>query len=254
MSDKISFEQYHDEDGVFHKEFKLTFGQCNKNQKILLSQLLLLTCDTAVEDYRQLGYSWEMLCEHHMFILMSRLSLHVLKMPVTNQCITIETWEEKPDGIQLNRKYRIVDSDSGEVLINGSSSWMVVNTESRRIIPAKKFTLRPAPDKQTEYDGLPLGKIVIPEDCKHLDNRVIRFSDVDANGHTNNSRYGDFIIDALPEDLQNEDFSDIRINYSHEAVLGETLDISAAYKDNEIIVAGKHGNDTCFECILVKRG
>ena len=174
-------------------------------------------------------------------------------MPVTNEFITIETWEEKPDGIQLNRKYRIVDTESSELLISGSSSWMVVNTETRRIIPARHFTLRPEPTVQTEFEGLPLGKIPVPENMEHLDNRVIRFSDLDANGHTNNSRYGDFIMDALPQNLQNADFSDFRINYSHEAVLGETIDISASYNGNETVVVGKQGNSTCFECILIER-
>ena len=251
--DKINFLQYHDENGVFHKEFKLTFGQCNKNKKILLSQLLLLTSDTAVEDYHQQGYTWEMLCQHHMFILMSRLSLHFIKRPVTNQFITIETWEEKPDGIQLNRKYRIIDTNTKEELVLGSSSWMVVDTETRRIIPAKHFTLRPAPTKVTEFNGMPLGKIVVPENLQHLDNRVIRFSDVDANGHTNNSRYGDFIMDALPQSLQDSEFSDIRINYSHEATFGETLDISAHFNGKETTVVGKQANDTCFEAILISK-
>ena len=251
--DKMCFSQFFDEDGIFHKEFKLTFGQCDRNGKLLLSQLLLLTSDTAVEDYHQRGYTWEMLCEKHMYILTSRVSFHIHKMPVTNEYITITTWEEKADSIQLNRKYNIYDTETKELLISAVSSWLVVDTETRRIIPAKRFTLRPEPTMQTEFEGLPLGKIVVPEEVELLENRKVRFSDIDANRHTNNSRYGDFIIDALPNKLQDEDFSDIRINYSHEAVFGEIIDIFGSMKDKETVVVGKQGNATCFECILHTR-
>lgn len=253
MSDKIDLSQYHDEKGIFHKQFKLTFGQCDKNSKLTLAQLLHLTSDTAVEDYHQLGLTWDFLCERHLYVLVSRLSFHILKMPVSNQFITIDTWEEKPDGIQLNRSYRIKDTNTEETLLTGYSSWTVVNTETRRIIPAKHFDLRPAPSIQTKYDGMPLGKIPVPEKTEHLDTRQIRFSDIDANCHTNNARYGDFIMDALPENLQNADFEHIRINYSQEAVQGETLNLEASFNDKETTVIGKQNNTTCFECILVER-
>lgn len=253
MSKRIDFSQYHDEDGIFHKQFKLTFGQCDKNSKLTLAQLLHLTSDTAVEDYHQRGLTWSFLCQRNLYILVSRLSFHIVKMPVSNQYITIDTWEEKPDGIQLNRSYKIRDTDSGEILLTGYSSWTVVNTETRRIIPAKHFDLRPVPEIQTEFEGLPLGKIPVPENMVHLDTRQIRFSDIDANSHTNNSRYGDFIMDALPENLQNADFENIRINYSQEAVQGETLNLEAAFDGKTTTIVGKQNSTTCFECILVER-
>ena len=248
-----TFSQFFDNDDVFHKEFKLSFGQCNRNGQLSLSQLLLMTSDTAVEDYHQRGFTWDMLCENHMFILTSRVSFHIYKMPVTNEYITLETWEEKPDSIQLSRKYKIYDTNTKELLISGASSWIVVDTQSRHIIPARHFTLREPPTKVTEFDGIPLGKIVVPDNCQFLENRIIRFSDLDANGHTNNSRYGDFVMDSLPEELQNGNFSDIRINYSHEAVFRENIEISASFDGNDTVVVGKQGKATCFECVLHTR-
>ena len=249
----ITFSQFFDEDGFFNKEFNLTFGMCDRNGKLSLQQLLLMTSDTAVEDFNQRGFSWDMLWKHNMYILTSRVSFHIYRMPKYNEHITLKTWEEKQDNIQLNRKYKIYDTSSNELLVSGNSSWIVVNTKTRHIIPARSFTLRPSPTIETEYEGLPLGKIVVPEDCVQLEKRKVRFSDIDGNRHTNNSRYGDFIIDALPENLQDADFSDIRINYSHEAIFNETIDISASFKDKETIVVGKQGKSTCFECKLQTR-
>lgn len=60
-------------------------------------------------------------------------------------------------------------------------------------------------------------KITVPDCVTELDQRPIRYSDIDANGHMNNSRYGAFAVDCLPESYQDRDFTDFRMNYSKEA-------------------------------------
>ena len=50
------FKQWHDEENNFYRQFKLYFSQCNINQEIMLSEILALTSDTAVEDFHQRGW------------------------------------------------------------------------------------------------------------------------------------------------------------------------------------------------------
>lgn len=248
----LTFRQWHNEDCVFHRETKLTFGQCGENHALSLQELLLLTSDTAVEDYHQRGLTWQFLCDHDTAILVSRVSLHILKMPQANELLTIRTWEETPQSIQLARAYEILDTETNETLITGRSTWIVVNLKTRRITPAKQFTLRKAPERTLPFDGIPCGKITLPEQASLLEKRVVRYSDIDGNGHTNNSRYAAYIMDCLPEKYQQLPLADIRINYSKEAVKGGTIEIFGIFDDAErkITVAGKQQNEICFECEL----
>ena len=67
-------------------------------------------------------------------------------------------------------------------------------------------------------------KVMLPkEGLEDLGNRVIRWSDLDGNGHVYSGNYGDIVWDALPEDLQERVPEEFYINYSKEATLGQEL-------------------------------
>ena len=245
----ITFKQWHDDDMTFHDEMKLHFCQCDMHSNLNFSELLRLTTDTAVEDYHQRGFSWKFLAAHDTVIMLSRVAFRFHKMPQANDIITITTWEEKPEPLQLMRAYEITAQD-GTKLVSGSSSWLLVDYDTHKIIRTKDFTLRPEPVKKEEHDCLNPGKIVIPENTVELAKRPICYSDIDANGHMNNSRYGAFAIDCLPEQYQQKEFTDFRMNYSQEAKKGELMEMSGAFDDSakKIIIAGRQSGTTCFEC------
>ena len=244
-----NFRQWH-EDNCFFREDELFFGRCDVQHRLSLSEILLITSDTAVQDYHVRGFTYDVLKENNFAILVSRASFKINKMPMVNDMVTVRTWEEAPAGLQLSRKYEILDKD-GQVLISGSSLWIVVNPESRRIVKPDQFTIRELPTTKTEFEGIPCGKISIPENTELLDERVIRYTDLDANGHMNNSRYGSYIMDCLPEDLRSKNMTNFRINYSQEATLGDKLHLFGAFSDsNKFVIVGKTDKVTCFEAEL----
>ena len=245
------FKQWHDEDNNFYRQFKLYFSQCNINQEIMLSEILALTSDTAVEDFHQRGITFDILKENGIAILTSRIAFRFHKMPKSNQTITLKTWEEASKGLQLTRSYELTD-ENGEVLVNGFSTWLLVNLENRRIMKPSTFTMRPEPTLTLPLKSLDCGKIGMPEEMQLLDERKIRFSDIDANGHMNNSRYATYIMDSLPEEFQNKTFTDLRLNYAHEAMLGDNLEIYGNLNagENRIVIVGKQNGNVCFESEL----
>lgn len=244
-----TFKQWH-ENTFFYREQELLFGRCDIQHRISLSELLLATSDSAVEDYHQRNLSYDVLRDNGYAILVSRASFKINKMPMMNDVITVKTWEEAPVGLQLSRRYEIIRQD-GESLVSGSSLWIIVNPETRRIVKPSQFTLRPEPTFQTDFTGIPCGKIAQPENMQLLDERVIRYTDQDSNGHVNNSRYGAYIMDSLPPEFQQKDITDIRINYSQEATVGNTLRLFANLDDaKKIVIVGKIEQATCFEAEL----
>jgi len=246
-----TFKQWHDDDMTFNDEMKLHFCQCDVHSNLYFSELLRLTTDTAVEDYHQRGLSFRFLSEHNIAILLSRIAFRFHRMPKANDVITISTWEEKPEPLQLMRAYEITASD-GTSLVSGYASWLLADHVTRRIIRPKDFTLRKEPDRTERHDCLEPGKIVIPENLSKLGERPICYSDIDANGHMNNSRYGAFAVDCLPEVYQERVFTDFRMNYSKEAMKNEMLHLYGAFDDGakKITVVGKQNDNTCFECEL----
>lgn len=246
------YKSWHEEDGItFHNQMNIFFSQCDKFKRLSLHELLRITSDTAVEEYRQRGLSRDVLTQNGYAILVSRISFKINRMPAENEHITITTWEEKPEALQFVRAYRIKDKD-GNSIVEGLSSWLLVNPETRRILPLKNFTLRTAPTEQKQNECAKPGKISIPENMELLAERKILFSDMDGNGHTNNSRYGAFAMDALSEEFQAKNLTAFRLNYSKEARPGETLKIYGSFnkETNTYTVVGKTESDTSFEAVL----
>ena len=81
---------------------------------------------------------------------------------------------------------------------------------------------------------------------------TVKYSELDANGHTNNSKYINFVIDNLPSEFQKKQIKDLRINYSREAHLGEEMEIKAKYNEaeNKYSVQGVIGDVSSFEAEL----
>jgi acyl-ACP thioesterase len=73
---------------------------------------------------------------------------------------------------------------------------------------------------------------------KEIEVRKVRASDMDINAHMNNSRYVDWIFDALDGIGQGQDFSTLEINYLAESHQGEEVRIETIGSDGPVCVRG----------------
>ena len=246
------FKQWYGEDGItFHSEHKVQFSQSDSNKKMSLYELLKVTSDMAVEDYAQRGMDRDTLTAHGYACLVSRVAFRFHKIPRENELYTFTTYEEKAEALQLVRAYEF-KSQTGEPLITGLSSWLLVDPIAHRIIPTKKFDLRKPVESQKEHDCMKYGKIQIPEDLEKWNERTIKYSDIDGNNHVNNARYGAFVADAIPENLRKTAFTDFRLNYAKEAKLGQLLTTYGKVNEEEkrLTLVGKTEEGTSFEAEL----
>lgn len=242
---------YEGDRNTFHSQANIYFSQCGIDGLLSLHELLKITSDIAVEDYRQRGLPREFLKENGFGILVSRCSFRIQKWPEENQRIEVVTWEEKPQALQLLRGYKILDG-AQNVLVAGKSSWLVVDINARKILPTKKFTLRTPSETTVELDCGNPEKIIQPEKMELWDTRSIQYSDLDANGHTTNSRYAAFIEDSLPPQFRTRRARNFKINFAKEAMLNEEVALYGHIdeKNNRVTVAGKTPSSVSFEAVL----
>lgn len=248
----MEYKEWHDAEGAFHSQRRIYFSAANVNKVMSLHELVKMAADIAVEDYRTRGMSREFLKEHGVAILVSRNSFRIHKIPEENRVIEMSTWEEKPEALQLVRCYNISDLD-GNILVSAKSTWIVMDLNGRKIMPTKNFTLRAMPQIQTESDCLKPAKISVDENgFELLDSRKIKFSDIDTNGHTTNSRYAAFVEDALGEEFRKKTPRDFRLNYSKEVMLGDELFIygKTDSENSRLTLVGKTKDFTSFEAEL----
>lgn len=222
-----------DEDGTFRLPLLVRFSQCDAKGTLSLCELLRLASDAGVQNYRLKGLPREKLEEAGYAILVSRTSFRLHRLPAEGEEVTLATLEEKPEPLLLVRSYTLLGKGD-EVLAEGVGKWIVVDTKSRRIIPSSRFAMRCPSDIKKEHDCLPAGKIAKCDGMIKAGERRIVWSDLDANGHTNNSRYAEFVMDAVGTDyVKDKRITDFRINFNQEAKLGEVLSVYAGCDEGQ---------------------
>ena len=77
---------------------------------------------------------------------------------------------------------------------------------------------------------------------KPLGVRRIQKSDIDINGHVNNSRYADFVYDTLPCN----GISVMDISYLHQCFAGEDLSLAGTPLEGGYALAGETGGRIVF--------
>lgn len=253
-----NYKAFVSEDGISYTgEAKLLFGQCGSNKCLHLTELMEYCADYVIELYAQKGASRQVLNEKGYIQMVSRSSIHINRLPAENETISITVREEKPEGFQFMRYYEFKTTD-GELLIQGKSLWVTVNPETRAVVSPANFEYLIKSEVQTPFEKKP-GKIKMPEDLQLLDKQKILLSHLDPNGHLTNAKYINFAIDYLPDEYQQKEISDFRLNFCKEMKKGEIMYIYGAFDDEnkKITIVGKRNCDdnpekqeSSFECEL----
>ncbi len=132
------------------------------------------------------------------------------------------------------------------------SAWVVADTVSRKMLrPASIQAIAAAPvPKEVKTKQLKL--IRTPKNRREVYTKTVRFSDLDVNGHMNNTRYADVLMDALTvEELKGKYLSSLQLNYSMECRAGESMTISRDMGEDACYIDGCSEDGTRrFEAIL----
>lgn len=86
---------------------------------------------------------------------------------------------------------------------------------------------------------------------KKENERAIRFTDIDYNGHLNNAIYADIAMDYAPLALSSAPLRRYDINFLGEAKLGDSLDISTHTNGSDFYIGASHERGKCFTARLM---
>lgn len=232
---------------IFKKEYDLRTNDFDKFRHIKASSVLDLFQDVAGRHAEEIGVGFEAMKSRSYFWVLVKSKFKILSQPDFNQEVVVKTWPLAPNKFIYRREYSI-ESKNGEKLVIGSSEWVVMNSEKRRFVAASdlysfsdgfhaemNFEEKLAKVEDFESDETPYA--VIPG-----------FSEVDANNHVNNTKYANFVMDAINPEYVFE-IDEFQIDYRKEVFMGTQLNIHHINKDDYVIAKGQNGDgDTMFSC------
>lgn len=245
-----SFKQNLTENSYSRQE-ELTFWDCDRDQKVRVAALLSKMAVFAGYDYDARGLTHQVLYDRREVFLLSRAALRVHVCPRAGDVLDITTWENGARGAHMQRVFEMRDQ-TGRLCVSAKSDWILVDPLTRKILRPNSFTAKALTVCPKEIDCPDPRKVVLPKTgLEELGTRVVRWSDLDGNGHLFSGNYGDIIWDALPTGLQERTPQEFYINYCKEATLGEELRLVGVRERETFRMEGLGPDGACFSSLCV---
>ena len=157
-----------------------------------------------------------------------RMKVEIYKYPKMNDEIIVATHPGEIDRFLFPRFYEIYDK-KGNLLIAGSSIWVLVNMSTRRVV-VKPFEGRTFKG-ETCKDDIPLPEKIELGELPKYEDRKVRYNDIDLNGHLNNVKYIEYVVDTRSKEFYDEyQIESVVVNYDKEVREGQTI---ALYVDGK---------------------
>ncbi len=155
--------------------------------------------DLATVHATEIGIGYEEMKEKNLCWVLNRLTAVVDRSPRLGEEICIETFPHRPNLVDAIRDYYVTDTD-GKVLIRGTSRWCVLDMQSKAIRRcAPLFSYDDSvyrPDSAVENGNPQLPELeTVPGDSTSY-NDSVKITDLDRNGHVNNARYADIVVNS----------------------------------------------------------
>lgn len=213
----------------YSKNYKVEVDHVDFNGSLKLSSLFTYFQDIAGLHSENLNMGMETLYENHNVLwVLARIRVDIIRYPLLNEEIIIDTWPQEPDRVGFARDFLVRDIQ-GNILAKAVSTWVIIDVNTRRLKKTKSvYTGYPPTVKERAID-CKLGNLKPRGPLEMVYKRTVRYSDIDVNKHLNNSKYVDFIMDCFSlKDHEKYSIKSIEVNYSKEALPGDSIII---YKD-----------------------
>ena len=236
----------------YAQNFEITDIAVDCYGRMKTSMILFLAQEVAGKHCNILSVDYDTLAQKRMFWAVTRHRVQVTRLPMRGETIRVETWPMPTTRVAYPRSMVAYDANGNECF-RSISLWVLMDLDKRNmILPGKSGISVVGTLRGMELDS---PNSLVPKLLNnHLD-RTVRFTDLDRNGHMNNTKYLDWIDDLLPSAFHEaHQVREFTVCYLNEAREGQALDIHWDFPEQDILqVDGRRNFDGREERIFSAR-
>ncbi|MGV3487493.1 MAG: acyl-[acyl-carrier-protein] thioesterase [Tuberibacillus sp.] len=241
---------------LFKRNYHIDLRDVDFTKKLKLSTLFGYFQDIASLASLDLGFGIETLEKKFgVAWILTRIRVDIQRYPIWDEEITIETWPLEPGKVEFERDFLVKDARD-EIIIRAVSKWVIMDIQERKI-KRTEFIGITYPENRTEraIEGK-FGKLKNFGNLETAYKKVIGYSDIDFNGHLNNSKYVDYIMDCFHvDDHKNHTIRTIDLSFIQEALPGDTITLvkdTSKLEEHLIYIEGlnQKGHDVIFKSLI----
>lgn len=205
----------------FTQRYTVRWHDTDANRCVRPTQILTYMQETANAQLAHTGLSLDRLRdERGLAFLLSSISLQFYRPLYTGEEIEVQTWVCEGRGFGYLRCFAILCG--GETVAEASSVWALLDLRSGKFVRADEPPYDISPEPMLTLDLPRRLRVGRTEEMECAGERCIVYSDIDYNGHMNNTRYPDLFCDFTP-DIRECRVSAMMLSFVHEAAFGDTL-------------------------------
>lgn len=216
----------------YNEKIKIPYYDTDRNHKLKPITLLKYLGEISIvhnsksadiNKMESLNFAW----------MLNRWKVKIEKYPKAGETIRVESWISGFEKFYANREFIIYDEENLEIG-KATAVWIFIDMNRMRPIRItdKHYNLSNILDHKifNEFERFPLNV-----DINSNIEFNIRRSDIDSNNHVNNTKYLDWIIESVPEDIYNTyTLGEIEIQYKKEIKYPNKIVIGSKLIDNKV--------------------
>ena len=220
---------------IYRQSLKLLSSDVDMYRRLRLSRLFTLFQEAAIAHTEALGMGREKTLDKGVLWALTMQRVIVRRLPEYDEAIELSSWPGETMHVLFPRYYRLTDS-RGETLVDSSALWVLMDAQTRgRVYPDDYGIAVPGVKLGGEP---PLPRVLGMPGAGEVP-FTVPYSYVDLNGHMNNTRYADVIMDVMTAaEMQGRWVSEMQINYSMECGPGESISIFRRMEEGSCYVDG----------------
>jgi len=226
---------------IYTDHFQVTDIAVDCYGRLKPSMILFFAQEIAGRHCVQLALDYDTLAEKRLFWAVTRHKVQITRLPMRGETIRIETWPMPTTRVAYPRSMVAYD-EQGNELFRSISLWVLMDLDTRNMILPGKSGISVVGTLRGNELSSPLGLVAKP--LVNHRQRTVCFTDLDRNGHMNNTRYLDWICDLLPSGFHMQhSIHELTACYMSESKEGQTLDLHWDFLEENMLQvdAFRHG-------------
>ena len=211
---------------IWKGDFRVHSYEVDFRKSATLECLCRYFQEAAWNHAEDLGVGYQRLQAENRIWVLSRLVVKIARYPRWAEIVRVHTWPCAAKSVFAMRDFEMFDS-SGARMLAGASAWLLVDTTTKKPQRVDKLVSqiqKSFPDRRAlEQEPQKLHRC---ESNSASFDVTVRYTDIDVNGHVNNSRYIGWLMDAHSLELhRSHTVKSLEVNYLGETIAGDKISI-----------------------------
>ena len=223
---------------IYVQEFDITDNTVDCFGRLKTSMILYFVQEVAGQHFNRICMDYDALASRGLFWAIIRQRVQITRLPQRGERIRVETWPMPTTRVAYPRSVVAYD-EVGNECFRSIAIWVLMDVNTRSMVLPGKSGI--SVDGTLRGMELAAPGSLVPKDLSRQAQRAVCFTDLDRNGHMNNTRYMDWIDDLLPSAFHREhSVTEFTVCYLSETREGQTLQLHWDFLEESAVQVDTH--------------